>query len=333
MKKTLCLLAFLFCGMTTGAQAVRTLGQNIPVNQPQTFTVGITPGHQYQLVAQPQTTIGAAFNIYGTATAIQYSTDPPGTSSQIFANWPQTAQTVNNNLLISSTCIAGSTFNNGLQGASVCNLYPMPAATLQVTTAPGGPATGTYELKLIDLTALGVTLHSSVTSTAATIGQNPPLNGAFMLGCSGTCDGPGLGVAAPISTDVSGNVNVKVLSNSASSNLFAPQQADPTVANSQVTGAANTAVTITASTGANTAGNLYVIEAWCSAGSATVTVNAGAVGSTVIWSTPAATVGTTLFTATWPVPLRGTVGGGFNVVLGTCGAGNTGTLGVQMSVF
>ncbi len=101
-----------------------------------------------------------------------------------------------------------------------------------------------------------------------------------------------------------------------------------TLRNSSATGAANTAVTrsIAALTGQSV--RLLSLEAYCSAGTATVTVKDGVAGSTV-WVTPAAaSTARTFFT-----PLASTAGNGMDVVLAACGTSNTGTLNVQASQF
>jgi hypothetical protein len=96
--------------------------------------------------------------------------------------------------------------------------------------------------------------------------------------------------------------------------------------NSSSTGAANTAVTVTITAASGESAHLYAIDAYCSAGASSLTVQDGA---TTIWRTPATEVGTTLFSRTWPVPLTGTPNTAMTITLGTCGVGNTGTLSVQ----
>jgi hypothetical protein len=103
-----------------------------------------------------------------------------------------------------------------------------------------------------------------------------------------------------------------------------------TLLNSSATGAANTAVVATLTPAAANRAHLYAVAAFCSAGSATLTILDGA---TPLWTAPAGTVTTTLFTATWPVGLTGTTGAAVTVTLSTCGVGNTGTLSVQADQF
>jgi len=94
--------------------------------------------------------------------------------------------------------------------------------------------------------------------------------------------------------------------------------------------AANAAVTITLTGAANKRAHLYSIAAYCSAGSASVTVLDAAAN---VWDTPAGTVGTALWTATWTVGKTGTTANNMSVTLGTCGVGNVGTLSVQGDLF
>ena len=98
--------------------------------------------------------------------------------------------------------------------------------------------------------------------------------------------------------------------------------------NTQTVSAANSPVTRTLSGSAGHRVHLYQISAFCSAGTANLTVTDG---GTTVWSTPATAVGTTLFSYTWPIPLAGTTGNSLVITLSTCGVGNTGTLNVQGS--
>lgn len=89
----------------------------------------------------------------------------------------------------------------------------------------------------------------------------------------------------------------------------------------QVTSASNAAVSI------SPVGVVVSVAAYCSAGSATVTITDG---GTTVWNTPAATITTAIAIFTWtPIPLS-FVGAG-TITLGTCGAGNTGTLSAQIA--
>jgi len=120
------------------------------------------------------------------------------------------------------------------------------------------------------------------------------------------------------------NQNVAGIGGSSNPWSVVPQQRGPL--NSVATSAANAAVTTTIAAAASTRPHLYRVDAYCSAGTAQLTV---ADGATTIWQTPAAAVGTTMFTTTWPTPLTGSVNTNMTITLGTCGVGNTGTLIVQ----
>lgn len=96
--------------------------------------------------------------------------------------------------------------------------------------------------------------------------------------------------------------------------------------NSQTTGAANTAVTATLTGVQGTRAHVYSLNAWCSAGTAQITITDGA---TTIFTTLAAEVTTTRLRIEWPTGLTGTTATTMTVTLSTCGVGNTGTLSVQ----
>jgi hypothetical protein len=100
--------------------------------------------------------------------------------------------------------------------------------------------------------------------------------------------------------------------------------------NSHATGAANTAVTATITGVANQRALLHSVQAFCSAGTASLTVTDG---GTTIWATPAAAVGTAQFLREWATGLTAATGNTLVVTLGACGVGNTGTLTVQASQF
>ncbi len=100
--------------------------------------------------------------------------------------------------------------------------------------------------------------------------------------------------------------------------------------NSQTSGAANTAVTVTIAAANFQRGALYSLAARCSAGSASLTVKDGA---TDIFSTQAGAVTTSNFNPQWHTPLAASLNADLVITLSTCGAGNTGTLSVQASRF
>lgn len=100
--------------------------------------------------------------------------------------------------------------------------------------------------------------------------------------------------------------------------------------NSQTTGAANTAVTVTIAAANGQRGALYSLAARCSAGSASLTVRDGA---TDIFSTQSGAVTTSNFSQQWHTPLATSLNADLVITLSACGASNTGTLSVQASRF
>lgn len=102
--------------------------------------------------------------------------------------------------------------------------------------------------------------------------------------------------------------------------------------NTSTASAAATAVTTSIVAVAATRVHLYTVSAYCSAGSATLTIKDGVAGTT-IWVSPTAFVGTVVTAVTFPTGLTSTTGNGMDIVLGSCGGGNTGTLQVQADQF
>ncbi len=99
-----------------------------------------------------------------------------------------------------------------------------------------------------------------------------------------------------------------------------------TLFNSETTGAADTAVTLTIAAAANTRAHVYTVDARCSATTSSVTITDG--GFTR-FSTTSTEIGTTRTRIQWPVGLTGLTNSAVVVTLATCGAANTGTLSVQ----
>lgn len=96
--------------------------------------------------------------------------------------------------------------------------------------------------------------------------------------------------------------------------------------NSQTTAVAGTA-SITIAAAANTQGHIYSLAAFCSAGTATLSLTDG---GTTTWSTNTGFVGTAIVGVSWtPVPYTGAINSALIVALSTCGGGNTGTLSLQ----
>jgi hypothetical protein len=110
---------------------------------------------------------------------------------------------------------------------------------------------------------------------------------------------------------------------------FSPVQG-VTLFNSQTTGAANTAVSVTIAAAASTRAHVYNVHAFCSAGTSSLTVTDGGVTK---WGTTAAEVGTTRFEKRWEPGLTGETNSAVVATLAACGGGNTGTLHVQADRF
>jgi hypothetical protein len=101
--------------------------------------------------------------------------------------------------------------------------------------------------------------------------------------------------------------------------------------NSTTTGGANTVVTVTVTGAASTRIRSANVSAFCSAGTATLTLIDG---GTTRWTSPTGAVGTALFTANFAgTPFTAGTGNNFVANLTACGAGNTGTVNVQASRF
>ena len=69
-------------------------------------------------------------------------------------------------------------------------------------------------------------------------------------------------------------------------------------------------------------------DAFCSAGTATLTVTKN---GTTVWETKSGEVGTARFESTWPTWIQDQSGGSIVVTLSSCGTGHTGTLMVHAS--
>ena len=101
-----------------------------------------------------------------------------------------------------------------------------------------------------------------------------------------------------------------------------------TLFNSQTTGAATTAVTVTIAAAAGVRTHVYNIEGRCNTAAATSGLSITD-GGTTIWSTVATEVlAATNFVRTWPVALTSATNSAIVVTLNACTAG-TGTLIVE----
>jgi hypothetical protein len=96
--------------------------------------------------------------------------------------------------------------------------------------------------------------------------------------------------------------------------------------NSSTTGAANTAVTVTITGASGTRVHVYRVSAFCSAGTATLTI---ADGATTKYTSTTGGVGTTEFVFSATAGLTISTGSNAVVTLTACGAANTGTVNVE----
>ncbi len=138
------------------------------------------------------------------------------------------------------------------------------------------------------------------------------------------------GNIVPCVTNVNGNAFVQqrgILESVLGAVTSYPTQA-LNLFNSQTTGAVNTSVIVTIPAATNQRAMLSSIEAQCSAGSSTITIQDG---TTTIFTSMGANVpaapGT--YRREWSVPLTGSTNTTMTITLAACGVGNTGTLHVQ----
>lgn len=151
-------------------------------------------------------------------------------------------------------------------------------------------------------------------------------------------------LSIPIPATPATTVDVRFFSGGASTQTFSliyyfmppdflvlPGIQPPGSANTESTSGVNAAVSKTFTRTSNTQrAHLFSVNAHCSAGTAQVTVTDGA---TQIYSSAATEVGTTSFVKSWNPALPSSPNNNLTVTLSACGAGNTGTLDVQGSVF
>lgn len=103
------------------------------------------------------------------------------------------------------------------------------------------------------------------------------------------------------------------------------------IQNSNNTAGANTAVVVTLAATANQRNRIYGLSAYCSAGSATITI---AEGVTTKFTLPTGAVGTAVVGISFtPAPMTSALGAAMTITLSTCGGGNTGVLNVQADTY
>lgn len=247
----------------------------------------------------PANPLFAGFIDYGSgAVAAVPSTSPASIyfSRDSGASWTPAYTLSATNQRCASPCQTAALDGNAMYGG------PFPTIADKIRYSPSVGA-GTTILVGVDGTPIAVDSLGRITANQG-VGPTLPSGGFFWTALTNGTTGVG-----------SGGVALQV----------APIQGT-NLLNSSATGAANTAVVATLASTASSRAHLYSLAAFCSAGSATLTILDGA---TQLWVTPAGTVTTTLFSAAWPVGLTGTFNQSITVTLSTCGVGNTGTLSVQ----
>ena len=209
----------------------------------------------------------------------------------------------------------------------------------------GAGLTGTvnFEAKARDATNFTAILCANTTTyvvatTATATGEwvcHIPGAGQFQARTSGMAAGSVTVFAEFGASGMNGNV-VAAITTPASTASTTTAPVSPvegsSLFNTNETSAAATAVTRSIAAVASTRVHLYGVSAYCSAGSATITVKDGVAGTT-IWDAPAGFVGTVKTSLTWPTGLTSTTGNGMDVVCGSCGGAGTCTLQVQADRF
>lgn len=216
----------------------------------------------------------------------------------------------------------GAAYNG--RAIAVCHFNSAGIADSEVLVSPvsGAPRFDSQGHQLVAQGAAAAAAGAWPTKLVDTGGVN-----VASVSAAGALKTDGSAITQPVSGTVTANQGAAAASTTAWP-VATVQGAGLT--NSQQVSAANTAVSKTITGVANQRAHLYRVDAFCSAGTSSLTITDG---GTTIWSTPAGAVGTTEFTATWPVALSMTTGATGVITLGPCGAANTGTLIVQADQF
>lgn len=143
---------------------------------------------------------------------------------------------------------------------------------------------------------------------------------------------PGIGLTQLLGHGrlVTGEQTVSKIGANGHAQMVTPMQGGGSTA--RAVSAANTEVTLTNSAAANIVRVTHKVAAFCSAGTATLTLESPS--GTVIWGTPTGGVGTALVTLDFNPAIRASAANQAMVArLTACGAGNTGTLMAQFAGF
>ncbi len=213
-------------------------------------------------------------------------------------------------------------------------------ATVQVVAAGGFDRTLNFEVTEDATNYQAVSclnVSTSMQSTTATVsGIYTCSIGGAQLFRARTSDGAANGTLKVSVTFNQGVISAGVASASSGTASSTTSAVSPvegsTLFNTSTVSAAATALTTSIAGAATTRVHLYSASAYCSAGSATLTIKDGVAGTT-IWVSPAGFVGTVVTSLTWTAGLTSTTANGMDIVLGSCGGANTGTLQVEADRF
>jgi hypothetical protein len=245
-------------------------------------------------------------------TAVSWQPPYGNTSGTIFMSYAGAAGPAGSTLTVSCLTNAGSVTEQTFTPVTTVSIVqqfvvnPAPCVSTTLTYTSGGASTALLNLDYIynfpgisPFTGGGPSTNVNI----AEVGGTPvtsPLPVDCVTGCSGSS--ASVGVVQPATTF-----------------------------NSESTSATATAVTKSIAASGVTRVFLYGVTVRCSAGSASVTVKDGVAG-TVIWSSNSTFASTSTSSIAWTsAPLASSSGNGMDIVLGSCGAGQTGTLDVQAS--
>jgi hypothetical protein len=259
------------------------------------------PGHAYALEFVDQ---GGGTNPNYALLAVRWSPDPNVVitgNNQLFQTQSPTSSSActfyshNFTQRVTGSCLSTFQLGNGLAGDSVFVVLPFSNAAVIEVDLTTFTFTGNYLVYLVDL------------------GPAPLLYVPQIICGQQSANTP----CVPVAVDVLGHETPGLV------------QAG-TTKNSEATSGVGAAVTTSIAGVASQRVYLSAVAVRCSAGNASVTIKDG-VGGTTIWSSDSSFAGSATRTITWTVPLASSSGNGMDVVLGSCGGGNTGTLDVQAS--
>ncbi len=212
-------------------------------------------------------------------------------------------------------------------------------ATVQVVAAGGFDRTITFQISEDGTNYQVIFCRNATTGVQATTATasgiyvcNIPGAQLFQAPVSGGASSGTLTVTVTLNQGVVDPAAVAAGSSSSTTTTATSPTEGSTLFNTSEDSAVNTAVTRSIAGAASTRVHLYTVSAYCSAGSAQLTVKDGVAGTT-IWISTATFITVGVTSITFPVGLTSTTGNGMDITLGTCGGGNTGKLQVQADRF